>query len=81
MDYLKNKNLGGWFLWELSFDDFRGTCGSEKFPLLNALNYATDQNFQGYVIVGLALVLFMLTLVKKMNAKVGHDNYIYNDIL
>lgn len=66
MDYLKNENLGGWFLWELSFDDFKGVCGSERYPLLNALNYATDPKFLTYVIFGyLALVMFMLKLSLK----------------
>lgn len=41
VDYLKKNNLGGWFAWDLSMDDFTGAeCESGKYPLLKELNSA-----------------------------------------
>ncbi|XP_055594591.1 chitinase-like protein Idgf4 [Uranotaenia lowii] len=37
--YVKQKNLGGIAISELSFDDFRGSCANEKFPILRAAKY------------------------------------------
>lgn len=34
--YVKAKGLGGVAIWELSTDDFRGTCNGDKFPIVNA---------------------------------------------
>lgn len=37
--YVKNQNLGGVALFDLSLDDFRGTCTVEKYPILRAVKY------------------------------------------
>lgn len=36
--YIRDMNLGGGMVWTLDFDDFRGSCGCGKYPLLTALN-------------------------------------------
>lgn len=36
VDYGKSKNLGGFMIWSLSTDDFRGSCG-QKYPLLTTI--------------------------------------------
>lgn len=36
--YIRDSKLGGTMIWALDFDDFRGTCGEGKYPLLSALN-------------------------------------------
>ncbi|EDS38024.1 imaginal disc growth factor [Culex quinquefasciatus] len=37
--YVKAKGLGGIGINDLSYDDFRGTCAGEKFPILRAAKY------------------------------------------
>ncbi|XP_058122168.1 chitinase-like protein Idgf4 [Anopheles ziemanni] len=37
--YVKAKSLGGIAISDLSYDDFRGTCAGEKFPILRAAKY------------------------------------------
>lgn len=37
--YAHAKGLGGVALFDLSMDDFRGTCAGEKFPLLRGIKY------------------------------------------
>jgi len=37
--YARNMNLGGIALFDLSFDDFRGLCSPEKYPILRAIKY------------------------------------------
>jgi chitinase len=37
--YVKAKNLGGIAIFELSTDDFRGTCTGDKFPIVKAAKY------------------------------------------
>ncbi|XP_058985778.1 imaginal disk growth factor 6-like [Musca domestica] len=37
--YSKNLNLGGVALFDLEFDDFRGLCMGEKYPILRAIKY------------------------------------------
>jgi len=36
--YIKDKGLGGGMIWTLDFDDFTGSCGDGKYPLLNTIN-------------------------------------------
>lgn len=36
--YIHDMGLGGGMLWSLDFDDFHGSCGCGKYPLLTALN-------------------------------------------
>lgn len=38
--YMRQMNLGGGMIWALDLDDFRGTCGCGKYPLLTTLNSA-----------------------------------------
>ena len=35
--YLLKKGVGGAFIWSLEMDDFRGSCGAGKYPLLSAI--------------------------------------------
>jgi len=37
--YAKKKGLGGIAIFDLSTDDFRGSCGSDKFPILKGAVY------------------------------------------
>ena len=37
--YVRNLNLGGVALFDLSLDDFRGSCAGEKYPILRAAKY------------------------------------------
>lgn len=37
--YVKAKGLGGIAINDLSYDDFRGTCTGDKFPILRAAKY------------------------------------------
>lgn len=37
--YAKTKGLGGIALVDLSFDDFRGACSGDKYPILRAIKY------------------------------------------
>lgn len=36
--YVCEKNLGGSMVWSIDLDDFKGSCGCGKYPLLSALN-------------------------------------------
>lgn len=37
--YVKTKGLGGIALVDMSYDDFRGSCSGDKFPILRAIKY------------------------------------------
>lgn len=36
--YIRDTKLAGTMIWALDMDDFRGSCGEGKYPLLSALN-------------------------------------------
>ncbi|KAL7015299.1 hypothetical protein ACKWTF_016391 [Chironomus riparius] len=37
--YVRGKNLGGVSIMDLTYDDFRGTCTGDKFPILKSAKY------------------------------------------
>lgn len=37
--YVKEKNLGGVGIFDISMDDYKGLCNGEKFPILRAAKY------------------------------------------
>lgn len=37
--YAKSRGLGGVALFDLSYDDFRGLCTQQKFPILRSIKY------------------------------------------
>lgn len=37
--YVKERGLGGVALFDLTLDDFRGTCTGDKFPMLRSIKY------------------------------------------
>ncbi|XP_023163128.2 chitinase-like protein Idgf2 [Drosophila hydei] len=37
--YVRANNLGGIALFDLSYDDFRGQCTSDKYPILRSIKY------------------------------------------
>lgn len=43
MEHLIEKGIGGAFIWSLDMDDFQGTCGNGKYPLLSAIVKALNQ--------------------------------------
>ncbi|RZB40987.1 chitinase, partial [Asbolus verrucosus] len=44
MAWLKEEGFGGIMIWSVDMDDFRGSCGSGKYPLINAMR----QEIEGY---------------------------------
>ncbi|XP_067006667.2 probable chitinase 10 [Anabrus simplex] len=46
MGWLKEMGFGGIMIWSVDMDDFHGSCGSGKYPLLNAMR----QELEGYAV-------------------------------
>lgn len=44
IDWLKKEGFGGIMIWSVDLDDFRGHCGTGKYPLLKAMN----KELEGY---------------------------------
>ncbi|XP_063916520.1 probable chitinase 10 [Zophobas morio] len=42
MAWLKEEGFGGIMIWSVDMDDFRGSCGSGKYPLINAMRQEID---------------------------------------
>lgn len=52
MAWLKEEGFGGIMIWSVDMDDFRGMCGTGKFPLINAMkqeleDYRVKLEFDG----------------------------------
>lgn len=37
MTWLKEEGFGGIMIWSVDMDDFRGSCGTGKYPLIKAM--------------------------------------------
>lgn len=44
VEHLIEKGIGGAFIWSLDMDDFQGTCGNGKYPLLSAIVKALNRD-------------------------------------
>uniref|UniRef100_A0A2S2Q2H3 Putative chitinase 3 n=1 Tax=Sipha flava TaxID=143950 RepID=A0A2S2Q2H3_9HEMI len=44
MSWLKEEGFGGVMIWSVDMDDYRGVCGTGKYPLINAMK----QELAGY---------------------------------
>lgn len=42
VDWMKEKKLAGVLVWATDLDDFRGTCGPSRYPLMQAIHQALD---------------------------------------
>lgn len=52
MAWLKKEGFGGIMIWSVDMDDFKGTCGAGKYPLIKAmkkelLDYSVKLEFEG----------------------------------
>lgn len=52
MSWLKEEGFGGVMIWSADMDDFRGTCGNGKYPLIKAmkkelLDYSVKLEYDG----------------------------------
>ncbi|QQP56989.1 Uncharacterized protein FKW44_001837 [Caligus rogercresseyi] len=52
VDWLKTEGFGGIMIWSVDLDDFRGYCGTGKFPLIKAMkkelqDYTVELTYQG----------------------------------
>jgi chitinase len=46
MAWLKEEGFGGIMIWSVDMDDFRGQCGTGKYPLISAMR----QELEGYTV-------------------------------
>lgn len=46
MTWLKEEGFGGVMIWSVDMDDYRGVCGTGKYPLINAMK----QELSGYTV-------------------------------
>lgn len=42
MEWLKTEQYGGVMVWSMDLDDFRGSCGGGKFPLIKSMKSELD---------------------------------------
>lgn len=52
MNWLKEEGFGGVMIWSVDMDDFRGSCGAGKYPLIKAMkkelqNYKVKLEYEG----------------------------------
>lgn len=52
MEWLKKEGFGGIMIWSVDMDDFRGSCGAGKYPLIKAmkkelLDYSVKLEYDG----------------------------------
>ncbi|XP_033739624.1 LOW QUALITY PROTEIN: chitinase-3-like protein 1 [Pecten maximus] len=49
VDFVKQEQYGGVMVWDLALDDFSGSCGEGKYPLLHAINDELTRGGSGAV--------------------------------
>ncbi|XP_001604515.2 probable chitinase 10 [Nasonia vitripennis] len=52
MNWLKEEGFGGIMIWSVDMDDFKGSCGNSKFPLIKAMkkelqDYTVKLEYEG----------------------------------